>query len=47
MKTDLDKLIRTWESMVASGKLSKNMSAIVIMTIAELKVLKRIKDKHI
>ena len=43
MDIDLDKLIRTWESMLNSGKLSKNMSEIILMTIIELKELKELK----
>lgn len=43
MDIDLDKLIRTWESMVNSGKLSKDMTEIMIMTIMELKELKKLK----
>lgn len=43
MGKDLDKLIRTWESMVASGRLSENMTKIILMTITELKELKKLR----
>ncbi len=44
MKIDLDKLIRTWESMLNSGKLSKNFSDIILMTVVKLKELKDIES---
>jgi len=41
MEVDLDKLIATWEHMIASSKLSKEMEAIILRT---LQVLKRARD---
>lgn len=33
---ELEKIINTWESMVGSGKLSKNMETMVVATLKQL-----------
>ncbi len=43
MDVDLDKLIRTWESILVKEKISKGMADIIVMTITELKELKELK----
>ncbi len=45
MEVNLDKLIATWESIVVSDKVSRNMEAIILMTLQELNELKRIRKE--